>query len=491
MPHVNHFNSKRPGYIILVMIFACIYSFSCKPKQVQVTGPPNIIIIFTDDQGYQDLGCYGSPDIKTPNIDKIANEGLLLTDFYVTQPVCSASRAGLLTGCYPNRIGIHGALGPGNNVGIASSETTLAEMLKEQGYRTGIFGKWHLGHLPAFNPTMHGFDEYYGIPYSNDMWPYHPWQGTVFNFPDLPLFHNENIIDTLTDQSDLTKKITQRAIRFIEENRSEPFFLYVPHPQPHVPLFASKDFDGQSGNGIYSDVISEIDWSTGEIIKTLEDLDLSDNTLIIYTSDNGPWLSYGQHSGSADPLKEGKGTAWEGGVRVPCVMKLPGRFKANRTISAPLMTIDLLPTIAELVGASLPDQTIDGKSALSLLSGKSTHTPQEAYYYYYHTNELHAIRSGDWKMYFPHSYRTLNGRKGTNDGIPIDYEYITLEEKELYNLVIDKEESQNVIASNPLIVKKLDSLATRMRMELGDSLLDLEGTGNREVGKVEDDLSDN
>lgn len=225
-------------------------TFSCKDNEEKLSGNssvhPNVVLIFTDDQGYQDVGVFGSPDIETPNLDQMANDGVQLTSYYSAQAVCSASRAGILTGCYPNRIGIHNALGPGNTHGINSSETTMAEMLKNNGYKTAIFGKWHLGHHPEFMPNRHGFDEYFGIPYSNDMWPYHPQQGPIFNFPDLPLYENETVIDTLTEQSHLTTQITERSVDFINRNKENPFFLYVPHPQPHVPLFVSDKFKGKS-----------------------------------------------------------------------------------------------------------------------------------------------------------------------------------------------------------------------------------------------------
>ena len=263
---------------------------------------PNLVLIFTDDQGYQDLGVFGSPDIVTPHLDQMAADGVQLTHYYSAQAVCSASRAGILTGCYPNRIGIHNALGPGNTHGINAAETTMAEMLKAKGYQTAIFGKWHLGHHDQFLPTRHGFDEWFGIPYSNDMWPFHPQQGPVFNFPDLPLYENETIIDTLMEQSQLTTQITERSVDFIHRNKDKPFFLYVPHPQPHVPLFVSEKFKGKSARGLYGDVIMEIDWSVGQILEALKQNGLEENTIVIFTSDNGPWLSYRLGRGSTRAL---------------------------------------------------------------------------------------------------------------------------------------------------------------------------------------------
>lgn len=472
-------------YILLSVII--LVSFACKNSPLKESSQrlPNVIIIFTDDQGYQDLGVFGASDISTPNLDKLAKEGIKLSSFYAAQAVCSASRAGLLTGCYPNRIGIHNAFMPESKIGLNPKEVTIAEMLKENGYATGIFGKWHLGDAQEFLPTRHGFDEFYGIPYSNDMWPFHPQQGPVFNFGPLPLYHNEVIIDTLTDQSHLTTEITNRSIEFIKRNKETPFFLYVPHPQPHVPLFVSKKFMGKSGRGLYGDVIMELDWSVGEILKTLKDNNLEDNTIVIFTSDNGPWLSYGNHAGSAKPFREGKGTAWEGGQREPFVMRYPNQLAGGRTISEPLMAIDILPTIAEVTNSTLPKNIIDGKSAWPLLTGAENKSPQEAYFFYYKINELHGVRYGNWKLYFPHNYRSMEGQIPGKDGLPGEYKYIDLEDIELYDLSRDLSESENVAKENPEIVEKIKELANEMRFKLGDSLIDLEGNETRIAGKVE------
>ena len=471
------------AFLTLSLLFSCKQN---KPvSNLTERARPNVVIIFTDDQGYQDVGCYGSPDIKTPHLDKLAEQGVRLTDFYSAQAVCSASRAGLLTGCYPNRLGVHGAFMPNSKKGLHLSEITIAEMLKESGYQTAIFGKWHLGDHPKFMPNKQGFNEFFGIPYSNDMWPYHPQQGTVFNFGDLPLYHNNNIIDTLYDQSDLTTRITERSLEFIAENKNKPFFLYVAHPQPHVPLFVSDKFKGKSERGLYGDVIMEIDWSVGQIMQSLKQYDIAENTIVIFTSDNGPWLSYGDHSGSALPLREGKGTALEGGQRVPCIVHFPGKLKAGRSIDIPMMNIDILPTIAEITESDLPQQTIDGKSVWDIWCGESTTSPHEAYFYYYHVNELHGVRYNNWKMYFPHKYRTLNGRPGGKDGFPANYEYNTMEQIELYDLSNDISETINVVAEHPDIVEKIKSLADAKRKELGDSLYDMEGIGTRPIGKIE------
>ncbi len=445
---------------------------------------PNFVIVFTDDQGYQDVGCFGS-DIKTPNIDKMAREGIRFTDFYVAQAVCSASRAALMTGCFPNRVGISGALSPRSNTGINSDELTIAEVVKKRGYATAIYGKWHLGHHPMFLPTRHGFDDYFGLPYSNDMWPYHPTSGK--RFPPLPLLKGEEVfkIITLDNQALLTTWYTQRAVKFIEDNRHRPFFLYVAHSMPHVPLYVSKKHKNASSRGIYGDVIEEIDWSVGQILDALKRLDLDDNTFVIFTSDNGPWLSYGSHGGCALPLREGKGTSFEGGVREPCIMRWPGKIIAGSVCKELAATIDILPTIARLIDVELPkDRIIDGRDIWPLISSRpDAKTPHECYPYFYYDGELHAVRSGPWKLHFPHRYLTLDGRSGRQDGKPIKY---TMKRTgpglELYNLENDIGETTNVADQHPQVVKRLQTLAEKVRDDLGDSLRKRKGKNVRPPG---------
>ncbi len=469
-------------FVFFLSLFSCGEKDPKKKEEPQQ--PPNIVLIFTDDQGYRDVGVFGADDIATPNLDKMASEGIKLTSYYSAQAVCSASRAGILTGCYPNRIGIHNALMPNSNIGLHPTETTMAEMLKDNGYKTGIFGKWHLGDHPDFLPTKHGFDEYFGIPYSNDMWSMHPQQGSVFNFGPLPLFENEKIIETLTDQTDLTTRITERSVDFINRNKDSPFFLYVPHPQPHVPLFVSDKFKGKSNRGLYGDVIMEIDWSVGQILDALKTNGLEENTIVIFTSDNGPWLAYGNHSGSALPFREGKGTAWEGGQREPFIMRYPKKLEAGKTIDVPIMAIDMLPTLAAVTNSKLPEKTIDGKNVWSVLTGESDESPQEAYFFYYRVNELFGVRYGKWKLYFPHTYRTMSGQELGKDGVPGAYKMVDLEEIELYNVVNDESETKNVADEYPDVVAKIKLLANTMRSRLGDSLLELEGSETREAGKI-------
>ncbi|HTN74284.1 MAG TPA: sulfatase, partial [Pirellulaceae bacterium] len=319
--------------------------------------PPNIVLIFADDLGYGDLGCYGAQHTKTPELDRLAKDGTRFTDFHTPAAVCSASRAALLTGCYPQRVNIMGALMPTAKVGISDQEQLLPELLKARGYATAIFGKWHLGHHPQFLPTRHGFDKYFGLPYSNDMWPRHP---TNKAFPPLPLIEGERTIATSPDQTQLTTWYTEQSVKFIAENKSRPFFLYVPHSMPHVPLFVSEKHRDKSGHGLYGDVILELDWSVGEIRKAVEQHGLADNTIILFTSDNGPWLPYGNHAGSAAPLREGKGTTWEGGQREPFIAYWPKKIPADRVCDQFCTSMDLLPTLVKLAGAELPKNKIDG-----------------------------------------------------------------------------------------------------------------------------------
>ncbi len=451
--------------------------------------PPNIIIIFTDDQGYADVGVFGAKGFTTPNLDRLAKQGTKFTNFHVAQPVCSASRAALLTGCYPNRIGIHGALGPNAKHGINTNEMTLAELLKQKGYATGMAGKWHLGRPKPLLPIHHGFDEYLGLPYSNDMWPSHP-EARKGTYPPLPLIEGDEVVDsevTPEEQVNLTTRYTERAVKFIERHKDQPFFFYLAHSMPHVPLFVSDKFKGKSEQGLYGDVIMEIDWSVGEVMKALAKHELEENTLIIFTSDNGPWLSYGNHAGSAAPLREGKGTNWEGGSRVPCIMRWPGKIPADKTSDAMVMTIDLFPTIAGLVGAKLPEHKIDGLDVWPMLAGKEDATnPHDAYFFYYHQNHLEAVTSGDgrWKLMLPQTYRTLGDQSGGKEGLPSKYQNRKIIAPELYDLKNDVAETTNVASEHPEIVQRLLGFAEAARTELGDTLTERKGNGVRAPGRI-------
>jgi arylsulfatase A-like enzyme len=450
-------------------------AFAAEPAKDR---PPNFVIIYADDLGYADVGCFGAKDWETPNLDRMAREGIRFTDFYVAQGVCSASRAALLTGCYSNRIGILGALGPTAKHGISDNEQTIAQVLKPRGYATAIYGKWHLGHLPRFLPPRHGFDDYFGLPYSNDMWPKHP----TSPFPDQPLIEGEKTIETNPDQTKLTTWYTEHAVKFIEKNKDRPFFLYVPHNMPHVPIHVSDKFKGKSKQGLYGDVISEIDWSVGEILAALKKHNLDEQTLVMFASDNGPWLSYGNHAGSAGPLREGKGTTWEGGVREPCIMRWPGKIPAGAVCREPAMTIDILPTFAKLAGAEPAKNKIDGLDIWPLMAAKpGAKSPHDAYYFYW-DRELQALRSGKWKLHFPHNFRTLAGKSGGTDGKPAAY---TQEKTELalYDLEADPGEKTNVAEQQPDVVKRLKELADKMREELGDSATKKQGKGVRPAGQ--------
>jgi arylsulfatase len=470
----------KPKFFPGVLALFCALSLLAAPASSRL---PNIVLIFADDLGYADLGCYGAKGFATPNLDRLAREGTRFTSFYVSSPVCSASRAALMTGCYHSRVGIHGALGPNAKIGIHSNEVTMAELLKTRGYATAIVGKWHLGRPPQFLPPHHGFDEYFGLPYSNDMWPRHPTaqRGT---YPPLPLIEGTNVVEEMPDQRQLTTRYTERAVQFIERNRERPFFLYVAHNMPHVPLHVSDKFAGKSARGLYGDVIEEIDWSVGQVLDALRRHNLEENTWVIFTSDNGPWHSYGNHAGSAGPLREGKGCVYEGGVREPCVMRWPGKIPAGRVCGDPLMTIDLFPTIARQAGAALPRHKIDGLDVWPILSGApGAKNPHDAYFFYFGSNELQALRSGKWKLILPHTVRIMNGQPGGTNGQPARYTQVKAG-LELYDLEKDLGETTNVAEQNLDVVKRLHGLAEKAREDLGDSLTKRKGRGQREPGRV-------
>jgi arylsulfatase A len=475
-PVVYRSSSWVPCLFSLALV--CLAPTQAAPPESAAPPPPNIVVIFADDLGYDDVGPFYSGDPArrpaTPSLDRMAAEGMRLTHFYVAQAVCSASRAALLTGSYPNRIGIRGALDHRAARGLSADETTIAELLRARGYATGIFGKWHLGHQPPYLPKQHGFDEYFGLPYSNDMWPRHPQQKDYY--PPLPLIDGDDVVERDPDQRTLTRRYTERAVSFIERHRDRPFFLYVPHSMPHVPIYASAAFEGRSGKGVYGDVIAELDWSVGEILRAVARHGLDERTMVVFMSDNGPWMSYGNHAGSPGPFRESKGTAFEGGVRVPFLARWPGRIPPGSVSSEPTMTIDLLPTVAAVAGVSLPERRIDGRDIWPLLSGAAgARSPHEALFFYW-GEELHAVRSGPWKLHLAHPYRALEapGR----DGAPGRY-VIRQQAMALYDLGADPGEAVDVAAANPAIVARLQSLAERAREDLGDTLTQRRGAGQR------------
>ncbi len=458
----------------------------------QKSKTPNIILIFMDDLGNGDLGVTGALEYQTPAIDKMASEGIRFTNFLSAQAVCSASRAGLLTGCYPNRIGITGALFPKSKKGINPEETTLAELFKQKGYATSIIGKWHLGDSREFLPLQHGFDEYFGIPYSNDMWPV-DYNGSTANdwrkdsFPPLFIMEGNDKkipINTLDDQAQLTRLYTEHAVDFIRRKKDKPFFLYMPHSMPHVPISASAQFKGKSKQGLYGDVMMEIDWSVGEVLKAVKANGIEKNTLIIFTSDNGPWLNYGNHAGSTGGLREGKGNSYEGGVRVPCIVRWPGVVNPGLTSNSLSSTIDLYPTLADLLEIKLPAQKIDGVSLLPILKGDISAQPRKEFYYYYRTNSLEAVRLDDWKLVLPHPGRTYENFDMGMNGYPgkVDENYPV--KQGLYDLRRDPGERYDVQNQYPDIMEALQALADKAREDLGDDLVNMPGKNRREPGNI-------
>ena len=457
--------------------------------------PVNIIVVFIDDMGYGDLGCYGATGYKTPNIDRMAAQGVRFTNFVAAQAVCSASRAGIMTGCYPNRVGISGALMPDSKIGLNPEEETMAEVLKKRQYKTAAIGKWHLGCLKEFLPLQQGFDEYLGLPYSNDMWPVNfdgkpvtrESNARKAGYPQLPLIEgNDKIreIRTLEDQSELTTLYTERAVKFIGENKKNPFFLYLAHSMCHIPLAVSGKFKGKSEQGLFGDVIMEIDWSVGEIMKALEKNGIDKNTLLVFTSDNGPWLNFGNHAGSAGGLREGKGGSFEGGQREPCIMKWPGHIAAGTICNQLASTIDLLPTFAEIAHADLPKKKIDGISILPLLKGDPNANPRESFLYYYRKNSLEGVRKGTWKLVFAHPGRTYHGFEPGKDGFPGKTNENFNFEEALYDLRRDPGEQYDVKEFYPEVVAELKKIAADARVDLGDDLTNHPGKNRREPGKA-------
>jgi arylsulfatase A-like enzyme len=489
-----------PRLIYLLLLAALLAALGARGG-LATGAPPNVVLIFMDDMGYADINPFGASDYETPNLNRLAAEGRRFTDFVVSSAVCSASRSALLTGCYHVRVGIHGALGPRSDIGIHANETTLAELCRSKGYATAIFGKWHLGHHPKFLPTAHGFDEYYGLPYSNDMWPLHPESvarraknpAAEIPWAALPMLEATaaggvriaNADVQPSDQERMTEEFTRRAVQFIRHNANQPFFLYLPHPMVHVPLYAGEAFRGKTGKGIFADVVMEIDWSVGQLLDAIDEIGAADNTLVIFTSDNGPWLSYGTHAGKATPLREGKGTMFEGGYREPTLMRWKGTIPPGTSCDQLCSTIDILPTVARLIGAELPPHKIDGQDIRPLMFGDpDARSPHQAFCCYYGNGELQAVRNDRFKLVFPHTYRTLAGKPGGDGGQPAAYQQARIG-LSLFDLDEDVSETISVLDEHPDVVGQLRAAAERAREDLGDALSGRKGGGIRTVGRLE------
>ncbi|HOD83001.1 MAG TPA: sulfatase [Phycisphaerae bacterium] len=422
------------------------------------------MIVYVDDLGYGDLGPFGSKTHRTPAIDRMAEQGMRLTDFYSTCSVCTPSRSSVMTGCYPRRVNMHVdeknrcVLFTASRKGLHPDEVTIADLLKTKGYATACIGKWHLGDHPKFMPTSQGFDEYFGIPYSNDM---HTRQ------VPLPLVRNLTVIEAPLRQDTVTERYTKEAIRFIKANKDRPFFLYLPHTAVHLPLHPGAAFKGKSKDGAYGDWVEEVDWSMDELFQTLQAEGIDQNTLVVLTSDNGS-----QKAGSNLPLRGGKGRTDEGGMRMPCIIRYPGKIPAGSSSSEITATIDLLPTFARLAGAVLPERVIDGRDIWPILSRQNgAKSPHEAFYYY-QMDQLQAVRSGPWKLFVPMEAKKRNWGKPEGKT-----------ELKLFNLAQDIHEDNNVADAHPEVVARLLALAEKARQELGDG--DRPGKGQRPAGWVD------
>lgn len=466
-PHVI---TKYAGFLL---IFALLVLTGCGSEQNNQTessanAKPNIVLIFLDDAGYGDFEPFFDTRYQTPNIKSLAEEGRKFTNFYVPQAICSASRAALLTGTYPERTGVFGAHAPTQR-GLETNFMTMAEMLKENGYKTGFFGKWHLGDQEETRPHNRGFDEAVGIMYSNDMWAEHPENPDFWGQWPLQYWKNAEVeIDSVMSdhQKNFTTWFTEESVDFINRNSNSPFFLYVPHPQPHVPLFVSEKFEGASETGLHGDVMMEIDWSVGEIVNALEKNGIRENTLVIFTSDNGPWLSYANHSGKT-PFREGKGTSFDGGIRSPLIVSYPGQIKENTVSHNTFFSIDFMPTIANLTNSTLPEYEIDGMDVWNLIAGDETAENPHQYYSFTNGNEFQGVMSGDgkWKLHIPHGYRT--SPIGGKDGLPGLYQQAEIDTA-LFDMVHDPQEKVNVIEDYPEIAEQLLQFAEQHQSEFFD-----------------------
>lgn len=454
---------KNKPYSNLVILSLIFLTFSCnissKKDEVQQLvkedKKPNVVIIFLDDSGYSDFNPFGQKDVATPNVQKLAEEGTMFTNFHVPQAICSASRSALLTGCYPGKTKVFGAHGPKAR-GLETTFPTLGELFKKDGYKTALFGKWHCGDQPETRPHARGFDETCGLMYSNDMWKHHPENPEYWGKYPIQFWENGKVTIEdvgIPEQKNLTKWYTEHAVNFIDNNSDDPFFLYVPHSMPHVPIFCSTEFEGKSGVGLFGDVTMELDWSVGEIMNALKKNGLEENTIVIFTSDNGPWIAYGNHAGKT-PFREAKATSFEGGTRSACIIKYPKYLKPNNTSNKAFLSIDLLPTLCYLTGVQLPETEIDGKNVWELISDKDGASNPQEYYAFSTGNKFESVLSGDgkWKLHLSHSYNTLN--TPGNDGASGKYDTVDIE-LSLYDMENDPYETTNVLNKNPDVSKKL------------------------------------
>lgn len=455
---MNRQQSRRKFLKAIALSPLVYYSLRCagqrkKPK------PPNIVIIFLDDSGWADFKPFGNPEYLTPHVRQLAREGCCFHQFYVPQAICSASRASLLTGCYPGRTKVFSALPPEAR-GLEPQYATMGEVLKARGYSTAVFGKWHVGDQPDTRPLARGFDENCGLMYSNDMWKYHPSNPEYWGQWTLQYWDNGEIkIDAMTkdDQPMLTTWYTEHAVDFINRNKNNPFFLYVPHSMPHVPIFCSEKFRGKSGLGLYADVIMEIDWSVGQIMEALKTNGLEDDTIVMFSSDNGPWIIYGNHAGKT-PYREAKATSFDGGVRSACIIKYPKEISPDTVSENAFCSIDILPTVCHLTGAKLPENEIDGKNVWDLVVGKKDARNSHQYYALSCGKKLEGVISADgrWKLHLPHTYATL--AKAGRDGLPGTYERESIE-LSLFDMKNDPYERVNVIEQYPQIAAQLQEFA--------------------------------
>lgn len=472
--------TARRFAVTLVLLAAC--------APAGYDGPPNFVLILADDLGWGDIGVQGATGFATPSIDRLAAEGLRFTSFYAPNAACSPTRAAIMTGSYAPRVGIPHVLSPRSRRGLNPNEITIAELLKGRGYATIAVGKWHLGDHPAFLPTAQGFDSYFGLPYSSDMSPVkanNPRERANLWYPPLPLIRDTAVVEREPDQTQLTRRYTAEIVGFLERNADRPFFAYLAYSLPHVPLWASDRFSGSTEQGLYGDVVSEIDWSVGEILATLERLGIDDRTLVVFTSDNGPWLVFGNHAGSAGPFREGKATTFEGGHRVPGIFRWPGKIPAGRVSDALATGLDFLPTFASLAGDTLPtDRTIDGHDIWPLLTGRTDETPYEEFFYF-RGGQLQAVRSGTWKLHVPHGFPTLVGGEAGRDGMP-GREVEGRIGLVLYDLATDPAETTDVSGEHPDVVSRLLARIEWARGDIGDALTEAVGVNARPPGMVDE-----